>query len=118
MRTLLYGVSCLIVIAAAPLVAQENELPAPSRQPNGTVLETTPSRSEPAYERYVTTREAIQRRAAIKAAQRRERIAVNKALGYSPSRPPASPVPWMGSYGGRPIVVRYTQFPGMFFPSR
>lgn len=51
------------------------------------------------HDRYDSPRQAVRRNAEWKASQRRQRIAALKALGYSPLRPPASPVPFMGSRG-------------------
>jgi len=65
-------------------------------------------------DRYLTPRQLIQRRAAWEAQQRRERLAAAKRLGYSPSRPPASPIPMMSGpnyLGGR----IYYAYPGVFF---
>ena len=72
-----------------------------------------------------TPKQAVHRKAAWKAAQRRQRLESMKRIGYSPSRPPTSPLPFMTSptrwmvvplyypmslmYGPRAVLVR----PGM-----
>ncbi len=55
--------------------------------------------------RYETPKQAVRRKAAWKAAQRRYRLEAMKRLGYSPSRPPASPLPFMGAAPRTWIVV-------------
>ncbi len=70
-----------------------------------------PLQSQPARDaweaqdpRYDTPKQAVRRKAAWKAAQRRQRLENMKRVGYSPSRPPTSPLPFMGtSY--RPWIV-------------
>ena len=62
------------------------------------------------YDRYVTSRDLVHRNAAWKAEQRRQRMAGLSWMGYSPSRPPASPAPTCGSYS--PNVVGT----GVYFP--
>lgn len=54
--------------------------------------------SYPLPRRDEQAREAIQRRAEFKAAQRAKRIETMKWFGYSNSRPSASSVPFMGTY--------------------
>jgi hypothetical protein len=48
--------------------------------------------------RYDDPKQAIRRKAEIKAAQRRDRLAALKWYGYSNSRPLAGHMPFMGSY--------------------
>ena len=65
------------------------------------------------YARYDTARDAIRRRAEWKAEQRRLRMAGLSWMGYSPLRPPVSPVPMMGSYSGfSGTALRYS-LPGL-----
>ena len=65
------------------------------------------------YARYDTARDAIRRKAEWKAEQRRMRMAGLSWLGYSPLRPPASPVPSMSSYSGfAGAGIRYS-LPGL-----
>jgi hypothetical protein len=69
---------------------------------------------EEAYSRYETARQRVQRNAAWKAEQRRQRIAARKWLGYDPLRPPASPLPFMGSSPRWVAVGPDFAFPGRF----
>ena len=48
-------------------------------------------------ERYDNPKQAVHRKAEVKAAQRRGRLASQKWYGFSPLRPNASPLPWMGT---------------------
>ena len=69
------------------------------------------------YLRYETSQQLVHRNAALRAAQRRERMAMNARFGYSPSRPPTSTVPFMGSPIASPAEYRvYTPYPGFVFP--
>ncbi|MBP90845.1 MAG: hypothetical protein CMJ64_29735 [Planctomycetaceae bacterium] len=68
--------------------------------------EGRPSDTRNGLDGYNTPQQLVFRKAALKAAQRQQRIAMNKWLGYSPLRPPSSTVPFMGSPTRRPIVVR------------
>ena len=60
--------------------------------------------------RYDTPKQAVHRKAAWKAAQRRHRLATMKQLGYSPSRPPSSSVPFMASPARWVVVPAYYPF--------
>ena len=89
----------LTVVGATSALAQdpfEGAFPQAQNQP-----------SVPAWSvqdpRYDTPKQAVHRKAAWKAAQRRERLEAMKRIGYSPSRPPASPVPFMTS--SRPWII-------------
>jgi hypothetical protein len=62
------------------------------------------------------SRELVQQNAAMKASQRRQRMAALSAMGYSPLRPPASPIPIMGSYGNFVGVGNYFPFPTFLHP--
>jgi hypothetical protein len=111
---------CLAIVSSSAAYAQDAELSvlrsddgfhgaAPNRQ-----LQTN---NESSYQTYETPRELIFRRAALKAAQRRGRMATNARFGYSPSRPPSSTLPAMGSPIGRPTASRvFTPYPGFAFP--
>jgi len=57
--------------------------------------------------RYDTPKQAVRRKAAWKAAQRRGRLENLKRIGYSPSRPPTSTLPFMGSASGWIVVPAY-----------
>lgn len=118
--TLLSAVAALFT---TPLLAQDAEQSlrsvlvdpfaeqvAPARQPAGEDNVQTPA--------YDSPRQAIYRRAALKAAQRRQRMAVNKWFGYSPSRPPSSTVPVMGSPIPRPVVITTMRYPGIMYLPR
>jgi len=65
---------------------------------------------------YATRQQLVFRKAALRAAQRQQRIAMNKWAGYSPLRPPSSAVPAMGSPVRRPQVVWV--YPGTLYPLR
>lgn len=68
------------------------------------------------YDRYVTPRDLVHRNAAWKAEQRRQRMAGLSWMGYSPSRPPASPVPTCGSYSPQVIGTGlYSPLPGAIY---
>jgi len=64
--------------------------------------------------RYDTPKQAVQRKAAWKAAQRRQRLANMKRIGYSPSRPPTSPLPFMSSPTRWIIFPSYYPFSVMY----
>lgn len=66
--------------------------------------------------RYDTPKQAVQRKAAWKAAQRRQRLESMKRIGYSPLRPPTSPIPFMGSAPGGFIVPWYYPTAMAYFP--
>ncbi len=117
MKNLLWLV-CLAIVSTSSVWAQESQLHAPQSDEGSFNAEL---RSQPhhesAYPRYATPQELVHRNAAIRAAQRRERMAINAFFGYSPSRPPASPVPSMGSPIVPPTAYRtYTAYPGFVFP--
>jgi hypothetical protein len=115
MKRWLFSICSVAVVAVSPLAAQESVSVLVS-QANQVVPEVAPMLPDDApYERYETARQLIQRKAALKGAQRRARIANNKALGYSPLRPTTSPTAFTGSIQTRPGVVRYTPFPGTFY---
>lgn len=57
--------------------------------------------------RYDTPKQAVRRKAAWKAAQRRERLETMKRIGYSPSRPPVSSMPFMSSPAHWVIIPSY-----------
>ena len=98
----------LVLLATPSMFAQE--LPAGrNRVPFDPFLQdVAPAARPPAnaspVSGYVTPRQLVFEKAALRAAQRQQRIAMNKAIGYSPLRPPSSAVPAMGS-PRRPLVV-------------
>lgn len=112
---------CLLVLSVvfAPTInAQEAELPAPQAQDGFFIPERASQTGfESQYPRYETPQQLVHRNAALKAAQRRERMAINARFGYSPSRPPASTIPAMGSPIG-PLTAygAYARYPGFLFP--
>ncbi len=117
MKNLLWLV-CLAIVSTSSVWAQESQLHAPQSDEGSfnTELQSQPHH-ESAYPRYATPQELVHRKAALRAAQRRERMAINARFGYSPSRPPASPVPWMGSPTVPPTAYRvYAPYPGFAFP--
>ncbi|HRX77930.1 MAG TPA: hypothetical protein P5307_02650 [Pirellulaceae bacterium] len=111
---------CVLTILCAPAVhAQDTELPAPSSQEGFFIPDrnTSPPFESRSYQSQETARELVHRNAALRAAQRRERMAINAAFGYSPSRPPSSTVPAMSSPTGPPTAYRYyPAYPGFLFP--
>ena len=113
-----YRICCVGVLMTSTLAAQENTRSVLGSARNQFAPEVAPRVPRDAtYERYETARQLVQRKAALKSAQRRERIAANKAIGYSPLRPATSPASFTGA-GTRPIVVWYTPFLGPFYPIR
>ncbi len=61
----------------------------------------------PVYDRigYPDPAEAVQRRAQLRAEERRKRIEARKWLGYSPLRPPVGATPFMEGDSRRPAVI-------------
>jgi len=119
--TLLLAAVCMFwnspVSAQAPLEA--NPLAPPPILPLEIVPQVTPEAPQFSHSssRRESAREAVIRRAAWKAAQRTQRIEAMKWYGYSPQRPPASTLPWMGSAStwiGGGII--YYHYPGVFYP--
>ena len=66
--------------------------------------------------RYDTPKQAVRRKAAWKAAQRRQRLEGMKRIGYSPSRPPTSTVPFMSSPSRWIIVPPSYPFSVIYYP--
>ena len=50
------------------------------------------------YRRYQSPKEAVRRKAQMRAQQRSNRLAAQRWFGFSNSRPQASPIPQMGTY--------------------
>lgn len=93
-------------VSNEPVVTQTPTLPAmvaPWPQPDD-------------YDRRVDSHELVCRNAAWKAEQRRQRMAGLAWMGYSPLRPPASPVPSMGTYSGFVGMGTYFPFPTFYHP--
>ena len=85
------------VSAQAPLEANPlDPLPIPSPELNPQVTPAVPQYPR-SWSRRESARQAVVRRAAWKAAQRTQRLEAMKWYGYSPQRPAASSMPWMGS---------------------
>ncbi len=112
---------CLMFLAMAftPAIhAQDVELLAPQAEEGFFV----PDRNAPLHHsagslRAESAQQLVQRNAAMRAAERHERMAINARFGYSPSRPPSSTVPFMGSPTGPPTAYRaYGIYPGFIFP--
>lgn len=108
----------LAMVSSSALYAQQVELHPPRADDNVLDMERdTPGNHELGYLRYETAQQLVHRNAALRAAQRRERMAMNARFGYSPSRPPVSTVPFMGSPIAPPAEYRvYTPYPGFVFP--
>jgi len=66
--------------------------------------------------RFDTPKQAVHRKAAWKSAQRRQRLESMKRIGYSPSRPPTSPLPFMASPTRWIIVPSYYPMSLMYGP--
>lgn len=117
MKSLLIGLS-LATLISSQLVAQESVLLRPVLNEDDLFTEDPQPSAGPIYNRYETPQDRVHRNAALKAAQRRERMAINARFGYSPSRPPASPLPFMGSPITPPLMIRtyLVPYPGMSFP--
>ena len=114
MRHLLCNIGLLWLLSSAVAIGQESELPAPANhQQTPLVRDTSPHASSFRSE---TARELVHRKAALKAAQRRQRLAANKAIGYSLLRPATTAGPAMGSPPPLPLAVRYSGIPRMFYP--
>jgi hypothetical protein len=107
MKRLLTGfvLSCTLAgvfSLTAPARAERPNLP--GQTPNETeMIPSPPTTPEMWYymqemRRYDDPKQAIRRKAEIKAAQRRDRLASLKWYGYSNSRPLAAHMPFMGSY--------------------
>lgn len=101
---------CAAMLLTAPILAQELPEPRSERTVIPFFQDPSAPRQAPAYvpsssDRYESAHEAIHRREALKAAQRRQRMAINKYFGYSPLRPPSSSVPSMSSPFHRPVVI-------------
>ncbi|HUG67347.1 MAG TPA: hypothetical protein VMM76_06330 [Pirellulaceae bacterium] len=116
--TNLYCALLLAMVSSSAVHAQEVELHTPRADDNLFVPERDSATNHGSgYLRYETARQLAHRNAALRAAQRRERMAMNARFGYSPSRPPASTVPFMGSPIAPPAEYRvYTPYPGFVFP--
>jgi len=114
----LFCLVCLAIISSSAVCGQEAELPAPRSDNNFFVPNLEPqAQAELGYPHYETPRQLVIRNAALRGAQRRERMAINARFGYSPSRPPSSTVPFMGSPIGPPAPhPAYTLYPGFVFP--
>ncbi|MEO8494864.1 MAG: hypothetical protein ABI614_07320 [Planctomycetota bacterium] len=117
MKNLLWLV-CLAIVSSSAVDAQDAVLSAP-RSDDGMFMSRhdAPNNHEAGYPRYESPRQLVVRNAALKAAQRHERMAINASFGYSPSRPPSSTVPSMGAPMGPPTAFRvYSAYPGFIFP--
>ena len=112
------GLVCLGIVSSSSVFAQEAKLLAPrSDNSLGVPFSEPQTQRESVYPYYETPQQLVFRNAALRGAQRRERMAINAFFGYSPSRPPASPVPFMGSPIEPPTAYRgYALYPGFVFP--
>lgn len=50
------------------------------------------------YRRHQSPKEAVRRKAELRAAQRQQRLETQRWFGFTNLRPPASPVPYFGTY--------------------
>lgn len=109
---LLMGGTCL---AAESGPRHEPAAPSPPAQAPAVPAMVVPWEQSASYERPESRREAVRRVAQWKAEQRHQRTEAMKWIGYSPLRPPASPLPFMGSpYTWIGAGVRYP-LPGMIY---
>jgi len=110
------AVPLLLLAVSVTCPAQETEDVLPPQVATPTAPELPPMVAPwghpEGYQSYESPREAVHRAAAFKAAQRRQRIAARKSLGYSPLRPPASSVPFM-SGGSHWMIIR----PPLYIPT-
>jgi hypothetical protein len=115
---ILFYLLLLALVSSSALYAQDVELHAPRAEGNFFVPERdSQTNQDSGYLRYETAQQLVHRNAALRAAQRHERMAINARFGYSPSRPPASTVPFMGSPSMPPTAYRvYAPYPGFVFP--
>ncbi|MBC8354867.1 MAG: hypothetical protein H8E66_23055 [Planctomycetes bacterium] len=115
MKTL-FGAVCLTFVASL-VIAQDAELADPRAEDNFFIPERVPQTNRGFdYQRTETPRQLVHRNAALRAAQRRERMAINARFGYSPSRPTVSATT-MGSVIAPPTVYRvFIPYPGIAFP--
>ena len=101
-RTLAIVPLVLLAFAATSLAQESQDMdnlfgqPAVTPAPASVPPMVVPWDSPREHSSYDGPRRAVHRAAALKAAQRRQRIAARNWMGYSPLRPPASPVPMMG----------------------
>ena len=115
------NLACLLfltMLSTSAVYAQQVELSTP-RAEDGFFVPDRDSRTnyDPGYVRHETAQELVHRNAALRGAQRRERMAINASFGYSPSRPPSSTIPFMGSPTAPPTAYRvYAWYPGFVFP--
>ena len=84
------------VAFAQPPVDEQQNPPAG----NGVMAPQTPALwlYQQEIQRHDDPQQAVRRKAELKAAQRRDRLAARKWYGYSNIRPTASPTPFTGSY--------------------
>ncbi len=112
----------VLVLAGLPwhsLTAQELTLTGPGPAVRPPIVENRPQAgflSESNGETYgeMTPRERRMQIAALKAAERRARIAHAKSRGVDPSRPAVSAVPTMSGSTNAPTVLRYG-YPGAIY---
>ncbi|MBI2481468.1 MAG: hypothetical protein HYV60_23360 [Planctomycetia bacterium] len=117
MKTL-FCVLLLTMVSSSSLYSQEVELLAPQAEDGSFITERgTQTNHDSGYQRYESAQQLVHRNAALRAAQRHERMAINARFGYSPSRPPSSTIPFMGSPIAPPTAYGvYPVYPGFVFP--
>jgi hypothetical protein len=113
------GVLVLVGLSCNSLTAQELTLtgPGPAVRPpfvENQSQEGFRTRSNADEGRDLTPRERRMQIAALKAAQRRARIANAKSIGVDPSRPTVSAVPTMSGSSNPATVLRYG-YPGAIY---
>ena len=98
------AIAAVITLAFSPLaIAQEggrgNEQVSPSDQQVNVPADVSPEvwMYIQSMKRYDDPKQAVRRKAEQRAAMRRGRLASQKWFGFSPLRPTASPVPFMGT---------------------
>jgi hypothetical protein len=102
MKCLIPSLLLLLTFAASTFAQDPLDSAFPFR-----LSQRSPETLESLDPRYDTPKQAVRRKAAWKAAQRRQRLENMKRIGYSPSRPPTSTLPFMSSPTRWVIVPAY-----------
>jgi len=116
MQRILLGLT-LSSLIVAPAAAQERAKTQAPQQPASASPSDLGTAMTPAIwyylreqERWDDPKQVIRRNAEYRAAQRRARIESSRWFGYSRLRPPASPVPMMGTYSPHWVGNSYNPF--------
>jgi hypothetical protein len=102
----LLGMLVAVVGLASPAMSQESEAPA-ARGWDVSAMPELPSSGNVTpemwfyiqeYNRHKSPEEAVRRKAELRSAQRQQRLESQRWFGFTNLRPPASPVPYLGTY--------------------